>query len=570
MLQPNIIKSIQDVFFKDEHSYHNEFLCSLKLNDLFEEHRDSLESVDSTALKNLVVLSNHKINLKEMPLKKVCVWNYNDIKMEELPYLEQVIEEVNYHWLSAKFYDYLWSTAPQKNLINAKKALAAYQDFPVENLIHDQSYWERAIALATWSGIDEAYIAIIDKLMRATTQDGLAYVVTRLLITQPRKVFSQFSLKLTKLVKQEIDTLISDQNYSIATSYWELLLRVANNNLPSTLNKNEIKHHYSETYYRWAIQERKRNSHHLTAEHFRSALSQIEGLDKKYKTKHNIDSLKHRIEKELVKSREDITKLFKAGGQTHSLDLTDMITLTKESMQDQPFEAILSIQGMNLRNIRALYFESKKDQGYFVRTFCGSVSFTDESGKLLGNYPSNSAEARYAQWIQSYQRGCNLIVAGSILPALHTLKKGSNIDKEYFSTIINSCLIVPESQRTLATNALWFGYCEDFSTSLMLICPLIESILRFTLQESGIPTVTINSACEGEKSISLLLKVSKKHRILDSLLKFEIEALFSDRHGFNFRNKVAHGIIDDQASQSYGAVYVWWWFLRAVTLYQVR
>ncbi|EGU30959.1 hypothetical protein VII00023_20482, partial [Vibrio ichthyoenteri ATCC 700023] len=38
-------------------------------------------------------------------------------------------------------------------------------------------------------------------------------------------------------------------------------------------------------------------------------------------------------------------------------------------------------------------------------------------------------------------------------------------------------------------------------------------------------------------------------------------------NGYNFRNKVAHGLLDDSTTESYASIYVWWFCLKWVIIY---
>ncbi|MUK77726.1 DUF4209 domain-containing protein [Aliivibrio fischeri] len=568
MLSQEILHSIKNIFINDKNKYHDEFLYSSKLHSLFKDVEGSLEKNDSSLFKNLIVLSTQKIKSKSMCLESMELWPFDNIESYNLPSLEKLITEIDNYWLSAKFYDYLWSTANVKGTSNAKKMLMAYQKFPIENLLHDLAYWERALSLSSWANEVQEKNNIVELLVSFARQDGFAFIVARLLFKQGNKIFSIYSLELTKLVIKEVDSLIKDENFSIATKYWELLLNISKKNLPSELDRNNIRHSYSKVYYQWAFQERERNNHTIAGKHFRSALFLLEELDNKYKQVNEINQFVQGIEEELVKTRKDIIEQFQKTSYVTTSDLTQVVEDAKQFAYGKPFESIINCQTLHLLNIRAGYFDSLK-RNCLSTVFFGSESFTDEDGKFIGNYKVHSAESRNAHMMRSYKQACEMTVVGHILPMLSVFKSQQDLDKTYFSNLVKNSALISSSQQSLVTRALWFGYKEDFSTALMLICPLIESTLRNILKESDIPTVTINTACEGEKSLSLLLRLAKNKRILDSFVKFEVEALFSDKHGFNFRNKIAHGLIDDQTSQPYGAIFVWWWFLKAVMLYQI-
>lgn len=47
-------------------------------------------------------------------------------------------------------------------------------------------------------------------------------------------------------------------------------------------------------------------------------------------------------------------------------------------------------------------------------------------------------------------------------------------------------------------------------------------------------------------------------------LTFEIKSVFTDALGFNLRNEVAHGLLDDNTSSSIHTIYAWWMILRLV------
>lgn len=50
-------------------------------------------------------------------------------------------------------------------------------------------------------------------------------------------------------------------------------------------------------------------------------------------------------------------------------------------------------------------------------------------------------------------------------------------------------------------------------------------------------------------------------------LIFALNTIFCSKFGFNMRNNVAHGMLDDQAFQSFKALYIWWFALKFCYLF---
>ena len=69
---------------------------------------------------------------------------------------------------------------------------------------------------------------------------------------------------------------------------------------------------------------------------------------------------------------------------------------------------------------------------------------------------------------------------------------------------------------------------------------------------------------QNEIGLSSLMEVPETEKIFGKDLSYEIKALLCWHSGPNFRNNLAHGLLDDDECQSFGAVYVWWLGLRLV------
>ena len=125
--------------------------------------------------------------------------------------------------------------------------------------------------------------------------------------------------------------------------------------------------------------------------------------------------------------------------------------------------------------------------------------------------------------------------------------------------------IVPIGREQLFGKALFAGYDRDFVTALHILVPQIEHMVRYHLKHAGVQTTNLdNAGIENEVGLSSLMDLRQTEEIFGEDVSFEIKALFCDPFGLNLRNKLAHGLLDDGACYSLGAIYSWWFGLKLV------
>ena len=125
--------------------------------------------------------------------------------------------------------------------------------------------------------------------------------------------------------------------------------------------------------------------------------------------------------------------------------------------------------------------------------------------------------------------------------------------------------IVPIGRETLFGKALSLGFNQDFAASIHILAPQIEHMVRFRLQYAGVTTTHLDQeGIETEVGLSILIDIPETKVIFGENLAYELKALFCDPLGPNLRNYVAHGLLDDQHSNSVDAVYAWWLALKLV------
>ncbi|WP_420825213.1 DUF4209 domain-containing protein [Psychrobacter cibarius] len=91
-------------------------------------------------------------------------------------------------------------------------------------------------------------------------------------------------------------------------------------------------------------------------------------------------------------------------------------------------------------------------------------------------------------------------------------------------------------------------------------------MIRMILKNSGVKTTYIDPAngIETENGLSTLMNSLELISLLGENLCFEIKTLFTDSKGFNLRNNIAHGLLDDAHAVTSGSVYAWFLILRMI------
>ena len=216
--------------------------------------------------------------------------------------------------------------------------------------------------------------------------------------------------------------------------------------------------------------------------------------------------------------------------------------------------------------------ESRTLEDYPLQTLFSSITYSSDgrvsnvsSGLTVGDLDSYE-RALEEQMLRSYGRA---YVAGNVTaiiqPALEVLRLEHRIREEDFVTLTRNSTIVPIGRERLFAKALWSGYCGDFPIAVHLLTPQIEHLVRSRLKSARVlTTLHASNGVETEKSLSALMDMQETEDLLGADLSFEIRAIFCEALGGNLRNDVAHGLLDDQESQSYWTVYAWWLALKIV------
>jgi hypothetical protein len=112
----------------------------------------------------------------------------------------------------------------------------------------------------------------------------------------------------------------------------------------------------------------------------------------------------------------------------------------------------------------------------------------------------------------------------------------------------------------------------DFPHALSILVPQLENSLRHLLDTAGFGTTTRNK--HGLQSPIPMGKILSDRReqlepILGADIVKELKVLFSDQHGPDLRNGIAHGLLEHDDFFSFAAIYAWW-FILFLSIYPVH
>jgi hypothetical protein len=167
--------------------------------------------------------------------------------------------------------------------------------------------------------------------------------------------------------------------------------------------------------------------------------------------------------------------------------------------------------------------------------------------------------------VRSFKMEVELNAKAVIWPALQVAQDEHRIRERDFIQLANASPLVPADREELWGKGLYFGFDGDLASSLHLLLPQVEHLVRCALKTSEVKTITMDhDGVENELGLSALMELEPTKGILGDDLSFEIRALLCDPVGPNLRNEFAHGLLSSGACASVYSLYVWWLCLRLV------
>lgn len=198
-----------------------------------------------------------------------------------------------------------------------------------------------------------------------------------------------------------------------------------------------------------------------------------------------------------------------------------------------------------------------------------SMEYVNSMGRTTARHTPNGdheTQEELSLRIEMHKIGSfsqSLQVQGLILPALHQLLSEHTVDHDAVMAIVRDNPFVPAGREELFAQGLKSGFQGDFATATHLLIPQIENSIRFLLYKREIITSSLDVyGIQDELNLNSTLRIQRFTEPLSEILGedtvFDLRGLLIEAYGSNLRNKMAHGLLDDNECHSFPCVYLWW------------
>ena len=201
----------------------------------------------------------------------------------------------------------------------------------------------------------------------------------------------------------------------------------------------------------------------------------------------------------------------------------------------------------------------------------------DASGRTTDFAPSSlsdsskdrEASAR-SHLLRNASQMRSLMVQASIEPARLQILQEHSVCVQDFAPFVANNPFVPEGRETAYTRGLHAGLEGDFLVATQLLIPQLENSVRYVLEHRGAITSGLKS--KGIQDVDLLgtlLRRPEVEEVFGEDITFDLQGLLTERFGDNLRNRVAHGLMNDEDFLRTDAIYLWWLSLHLLVRFQI-
>ena len=504
-----------------------------------------------------------------------------DFTTDELVFFTDILNDISDPWLKSRLADLLWLCKKPKDPNNAKTAIDLY----ISNDINSETWnrgvkecWERAARLCMQLRDFERLERIKNQLFSSFNLEHLNSKFMTLWIASlmdKLNIDSDFKEDIACLLFDKGDELLKLGDFRSARSYFELSSKKfeQSDDEKGWLDSLVV---FAECFVQEA-DSRISGSNMVANSFYENAIQAYRRIPTKHRDDYNVSDKVSEIRKKITLSgKESLGEMSLL--KTPSVDISDSIEAAKAHVSGKTSleEGLMYFAGLHSGPKQSALKASAQEsmQSSIIGSLCGSTQMSLD-GRVVGKTPpmnlnageddpSNQAVLN-RQIQQHFGIETQLIVEGQILPALQQLVLEHRVTKELLKALCQHSPIVPENRECLIGYALWLGFEHEFGSAIHLLSPQVEHMVRIQLKEAGAQTSNIDrDGIENENGLSTLLELPEANDVFGTDLCFELKSVFTDSLGFNLRNEVAHGLLNDNSSFSLSTIYAWWMVLRLI------
>jgi len=497
-----------------------------------------------------------------------------DFTGDQISALKILFSVLSINDLKARVADVIWTVQRKDNLIYAEQSVDFYLSAG-EELMNSETFtyaverFTRALHLAASLGRNsdkfrlapQRIEAVIDSLPpRYNLHVGQ---LIDLLLEHHLGDTAKFA-DLAELCAIDAE---KDNNWYVAGHYWETKAKC------HRIKKEPKQEHQAiqmlaNTYVHTATDSLKQDRGHMVAAHH--IQSAIEVLRRIPGTKAQQDDL-HKLMLEYQQKSVDEMAAISSG----SIDLTDQIESAINHIKGKQLKDAILALALLTKPISRSNMEKFVDEMAQSSPFLALLtnSLLDSKGKVVGkigaqldNLREQAEEAKESSmfhWVNIEQNALAAVIEQA---RRYLMIEHNPLIRDTFDLVRHNPF-VPPGREYIFAQGLLFGLQGEFSIALHLLIPQVENSIRYILSSNEIITSSLNSeGIQEEFDLNRLLQMPETLEVFGEDLIFGLKGTLVSRAGGNFRNRLAHGLLDYDHFQSYDAVYIWWLILKICCL----
>jgi hypothetical protein len=257
-------------------------------------------------------------------------------------------------------------------------------------------------------------------------------------------------------------------------------------------------------------------------------------------------------------------------------DITEAVKSSREAVRGRPFDEALFkfvlieplIDPSALRRDTEESIQQAPLHAMFTaQVFDAAGRKVDERPSIMTDDPEEREKAMQGLMDHNASLYRQMTVAGALEPALRQLLEEHSPDEADITRLIRDSSFIPEGRLKYFVRGVSSGLERDLVMALHLLIPQVENSLRLILQQQGVITTQLDViGIEEAWPLGTILSEPKLADVLGAPLVYELRTLLLGKPGWNFRNLLAHGLLNPQALMSSMAFYLWWIILRLIVM----